>query len=243
MGDPVSPRLPFLLFLPLLATFFQSLSIFFMTQLVINEIFHSIQGESTGMGRPCVFVRLTYCNLRCTYCDTEYAFHEGTAMEIKDILEKVEVYGCNLVEITGGEPLVQEGVHELMAVLCDQGYEVLIETGGSLDISSIDPRAKRIVDLKCPSSGMMKKNLLANIEYLRPTDEVKFVIGTREDFDWAVNMIQSHDLVRRCSVLMSVAFGVLEPVTLAEWILESKLNIRFQLQMHKYIWEPETRGV
>ncbi len=214
-----------------------------MTQLIINEIFHSIQGESTYMGQPCVFVRLTACNLRCTYCDTEYAFHEGASMNIDDILQKVESYGCKLVEITGGEPLLQEGVHELMAVLCDRGCDVLVETGGSLDISHIDRRVKRIVDLKCPSSGMMKKNLLANIDHLRSTDEVKFVIGTREDFEWAVDMMRSHNLATRCPVLMSVVFGVLEPVSLAEWILESKLNIRFQLQMHKYIWEPETRGV
>lgn len=164
-------------------------------------------------------------------------------MEVSDILQRVENYGCRLVEITGGEPLAQEGVHELMTILCDEGYEVLIETGGSLDISVIDSRVKRVVDLKCPSSGMLKKNLLANIEYLRPVDDVKFVIGNREDFDWAVGMVRNHDLTTRCSVLMSVVFGVLEPVILAEWILESRLNIRFQLQMHKYIWEPETRGV
>lgn len=164
-------------------------------------------------------------------------------MDIDEVLRRVADYDCNLVEITGGEPLVQEGVHELMRLLCDQGYEVLLETGGSLDISHVDYRVKRIVDLKCPTSGMMKKNLLANIDHLRPTDEVKFVVGTREDFEWAGDVIQKHDLQARCPILMSVVFGLLEPVTLAEWILESKLNIRFQLQMHKYIWEPDTRGV
>jgi len=214
-----------------------------MAQLVINEIFHSIQGESAHMGLPCVFVRLTYCNLRCTYCDTEYAFYEGTPMESNEILKRVNSYGCNFVEITGGEPLAQEGVHELMTLLCDAGYEVLLETGGSLDISPVDPRVKRIMDLKCPSSGMLKKNLYSNIDHLRRIDEVKFVIGTREDFDWAVEVIQRYQLMERTSVLMSVVFGVLEPVMLAEWILESRLNVRFQLQMHKYIWEPETRGV
>jgi 7-carboxy-7-deazaguanine synthase len=214
-----------------------------MAQLVINEIFHSIQGEAAQMGRPCVFVRLTYCNLRCTYCDTEYAFYEGTPMDTNEILQKVSTYGCKLVEVTGGEPLTQEGVHELMMLLCNEGYEVLLETGGSFDISPVDPRVKRIMDLKCPSSGMLKKNLYSNLDHLHQTDEVKFVIGTREDFDWAVDIIDKYDLTNRCPVLMSVVFGVLEPVTLAEWILESKLNVRFQLQMHKYIWEPEARGV
>ncbi|MEK9135955.1 MAG: radical SAM protein [Bacteroidota bacterium] len=214
-----------------------------MSPLVVNEIFHSMQGESSHMGRPCVFVRLTYCNLRCTYCDTEHAFYEGSSMEVDEVLQKVRSYRCNLVEITGGEPLMHEGVYGLMAALCDQGYEVLLETGGSLDISRVDQRVKRIMDLKCPSSGMLKKNLWTNIEHLRPTDEVKFVIGNREDFDWSVETIRRYGLIDRCPVLMSVVFGVLEPVTLAEWILESGLNVRFQLQMHKYVWEPATRGV
>jgi 7-carboxy-7-deazaguanine synthase len=164
-------------------------------------------------------------------------------MDTNEILQKVSTYGCKLVEVTGGEPLAQEGVHELMMLLCDEGYEVLLETGGSFDISPVDPRVKRIMDLKCPSSGMLKKNLYLNLDHLHQTDEVKFVIGTREDFDWAVDIIDKYDLTNRCPVLMSVVFGVLEPVTLAEWILESKLNVRFQLQMHKYIWEPEARGV
>jgi len=214
-----------------------------MTQLVINEIFHSIQGESSHAGRACVFVRLTYCNLRCSYCDTEYAFYDGEPMEVDEILKKVKAYGCKLVEITGGEPLLQDGVHDLMALLCTENFEVLLETGGSLDISRVDPRVKRIVDFKCPSSGMQKKNLWSIIEHLRLADEVKFVIGNREDFDWSVSKINQYDLLDRCPVLMSNVFEVLEPVILAEWILDSKLNIRFQLQAHKYIWEPETRGV
>ena len=214
-----------------------------MTTLVINEIFHSIQGESSYMGRPCVFVRLTYCNLRCTYCDTEYAFHEGEEMTLADILERVEGYDCKLVEVTGGEPLVQVGVHDLMRTLCDRGYETLLETGGSLDIKGVDSRVRRIVDFKCPSSGMVKKNHWANIEYLRSTDEVKFVIGNRDDFNWAAGMIQQYGIDKLCPVLMSVVFGVLAPLDLATWILESKLNVRFQLQMHKFIWEPATRGV
>ena len=211
--------------------------------LVVNEIFHSIQGESSHMGRPCVFVRLTYCNIRCSYCDTEYAFYEGKEMLVDEILDVVRGFRCKLVELTGGEPLFQANVHELMARLCDEGYEVLLETGGSLDIGRVDPRVKRIVDFKCPSSGMMKKNLWENVGQLKQLDEVKFVIGDREDYDWAKGMIQSHRIDARCPILMSVVFGKLEPIQLAEWVLEDKLNVRFQLQMHKYIWSPETRGV
>jgi 7-carboxy-7-deazaguanine synthase len=211
--------------------------------LIINEIFHSIQGESSHMGRPCVFIRLTYCNLRCSYCDTEYAFYEGNEMSIDEILGIVRGYNCKLVEVTGGEPLWQENVHGLMRQLCDQGYEVLLETGGSLSIASVDPRVQRIVDFKCPSSKMVKKNLWENVQYLKNSDEVKFVIGDREDYEWAKEKIEEHGLTRRCPVLMSVVFGELEPLQLAEWMLEDKLNVRFQLQMHKYIWKPEARGV
>jgi 7-carboxy-7-deazaguanine synthase len=214
-----------------------------MAHLLVNEVFHSIQGESTHMGRPCVFVRLTYCNLRCSYCDTEYAFYEGRTMELEEVLGTVESYRCKLVEITGGEPLVQEDVHQLMTLLCDRGFEVLLETGGSLDIGSVDGRVKRIVDFKCPSSGMVKKNLWTNVAKLKATDEVKFVIGDREDFDWAVEIIGAHRIIERCPVLMSPVFGVLPPVELARWILESGLTVRLQMQLHKFIWEPETRGV
>ena len=211
--------------------------------LVINEIFNSIQGESSHAGRPCVFVRLTYCNIRCNYCDTAYAFQEGTETSIDAICDRVKEFGCNLIELTGGEPLFQSNVHDLMKRLCDEGFEVLLETGGSLDISTTDVRVKRIVDFKCPSSTMMKKNLWTNAAYLKPGDEVKFVIGTREDYDWAKEMIAIHRLAVHCPILMSVVFRVLEPVVLAEWILADKLDARFQLQAHKYIWEPETRGV
>jgi len=214
-----------------------------MTQLTINEIFHSIQGESTFMGRPCVFVRLTYCNLRCTWCDTAYAFHEGTEMSVEEILRKVAEYDCKLVEVTGGEPLAQPGVFEFLTALCDRGYEVLLETGGSIAIAPVDARVRRIVDFKCPGSGMVMKNLWSNADILRPSDEVKFVIRDRADFDWSMEMIRSHQLDSRCPILMSVVFGQLEPVELAGWILESGMDIRFQLQMHKFIWEPETRGV
>lgn len=211
--------------------------------LVIHEIFHSIQGESSRAGLPCVFVRLTYCNIRCTYCDTEYAFYDGKSMAIEEILRVVRSYGCKLVEVTGGEPLFQENVHELLAKLCDEGYEVLLETGGSLDTGGVDPRVRQIVDFKCPSSGMAKKNRWENVAFLKGTDEVKFVIGDREDYDWAKSMIAEHRIAGRSPILMSVVFGKLEPAQLAEWILAEKLDVRFQLQMHKLIWHPETRGV
>jgi len=211
--------------------------------LVINEIFHSIQGESSFAGMPCVFVRLTYCNIRCTYCDTEYAFYEGKEMSLDEIVAAVDAYGCRRVEVTGGEPLFQAGVHPLMTRLCDAGYEVLVETGGSLDIAVVDPRVRRIVDFKCPSSGMEKKNLWSNAGALTARDEVKFVIGDRADYEWAKEKIALHGLAAKCPLLMSVVFGKLEPVILSEWILADKLDVRFQLQMHKYIWHPEKRGV
>jgi 7-carboxy-7-deazaguanine synthase len=211
--------------------------------LIINEIYQSIQGESTHTGRRCVFVRLTYCNIRCSYCDSAYAFEDGKEMSIADIIAEVGRADCRLVEITGGEPLFQENAPLLMTKLCDAGYEVLLETGGSIDISGVDPRVKRIVDFKCPSSGMVKKNYWKNIEQLRPTDEVKFVVGTRGDFEWSKEIIGRYGLAGNVTVLMSVAYGELEPVRLCEWILQDHLDVRFQLQAHKYIWRPETKGV
>ena len=212
--------------------------------LKINEIYHSIQGESTTVGRPCVFVRLTYCNLRCTYCDTEYAFYEGTDLSVQHVIDEVEKYNCKLVEITGGEPLVQmDECLELMKRLSELGYEVMIETGGSLSIKEIDSRVKIIMDLKCPSSGMEKKNLFENLKYLKPTDELKFVIGNREDYDWTIEELNKYHLQGKCEILFSVVFGKLESVELVNWILEDRLDVRFQLQMHKYIWHPQTKGV
>ncbi|MFI5251102.1 MAG: radical SAM protein [Bacteroidota bacterium] len=211
--------------------------------LIINEIFHSVQGESSFAGRRCVFIRLSYCNIRCSYCDTQYAFDEGEELNISQILSVVQEYGCRLVEVTGGEPLFQSNVHSLMRRLCDEGYEVLLETGGSLSIEKVDPRVKKIIDFKCPSSKMVKKNLWENVRYLARDDEVKFVIGTREDYDWAKEKIAEHRLLEKSSVLMSVVFGELEPIRLAEWILSDKLDARFQLQIHKFIWHPSTRGV
>ena len=215
-----------------------------MTTLIINEIFHSIQGESTHTGRPCVFIRLAYCNLRCVWCDTAYAFEEGRAMDIGAILDVVGKTGCRLVEVTGGEPLMQEGVRELFTALCDRGYETLVETGGSLPIGGIDRRVKRIVDFKCPGSGMEKKNLWENAGLLTAGDEVKFVVADRADFDWALGRIRELDLDGRIPLLISPVFGVLEPSLLAGWLIASGLRgARLQLQTHKYIWEPSLRGV
>jgi len=211
--------------------------------LKINEIFHSVQGESSKAGQPCVFVRLTYCNLRCSYCDTEYAFYEGKDKSVDEIITEVRKYDCKLVEITGGEPLFQKECWDLMTRLCDEGFEVMLETGGSLPIKDIDKRVMIIMDLKCPSSKMMKKNLYENIEYIKLKDEIKFVIGTREDYDWSKEIIVKYNLTNKCGILFSVVFGELEPVTLVNWILEDKLKVRYQLQMHKIIWHPATKGV
>jgi len=211
--------------------------------LKINEIYYSIQGESSKAGLPCIFIRLTYCNLRCTYCDTEYAFYEGKEYTITQILNEIKKYNCKLVEITGGEPLVQEESIPLMKILCDEGFEVMLETAGSLPIKNVDLRVMIIMDLKCPSSGMLKKNLYENIDYIKPSDEIKFVIGNREDYDWGKEIIHKYNLADKCAVLFSIVFNELEPVTLVEWILEDNLNVRFQLQMHKFIWNPATKGV
>ncbi|HRN28061.1 MAG TPA: radical SAM protein [Ignavibacteriaceae bacterium] len=212
--------------------------------LKVNEIYYSVQGESTAAGLPCVFVRLTFCNLRCSYCDTEYAFYDGKDLSISEIIDEIKKYDCKLVEVTGGEPLVQmDECLDLMKQLCDGGFEVLIETGGSLSIKNIDPQVKVIMDLKCPSSGMEKKNLYENINFLKPTDELKFVIGNREDYDWTKEIISKFSLDKKCEILFSVVFKKLESVQLVNWILEDKLKVRFQLQMHKFIWHPETKGV
>lgn len=209
----------------------------------INEIFYSIQGESTWAGSPCVFVRLTYCNLRCRWCDTEYSFFEGNWRSFDDIIGEVKSYGCKLVEVTGGEPLVQENVLPFMQRLCDEGFTVLLETGGHMDLSAVDERVGRIVDVKCPGSGESEKMHWPNLQNLRPADQVKFVIADRSDFDYALNVINTYDLATRTTVLLSPVFGELQPVELAQWILETKLPLRMQLQMHKFIWEPDTRGV
>jgi 7-carboxy-7-deazaguanine synthase len=212
-------------------------------QLRINEIFYSIQGESSNAGLPCVFVRLTYCNLRCTYCDTEYAFFEGTDIEIPKILEEIASYQCKLVEITGGEPLIQKNVHPLMRTLCDAGYQVLLETAGHMDITPVDQRVKIIMDIKCPSSGESEKVRWSNINLLKPNDEVKFVIGDRIDFDWACRIIDEYQLSDKYHILFSPVFDKMRNEELANWILKRNLSVRMQLQLHKYIWSPEKRGV
>jgi len=212
--------------------------------LTINEIYHSIQGESTWAGRPCVFVRLTFCDLRCNYCDTEYAFYEGKKITLPEIVERVGSFGCELVEITGGEPLLQKNVLPLMSMLCDAGHTVLLETSGAHDIAAVDRRVHRIMDLKTPGSGEVEKNLWANIDHLTKSDEVKFVIGSREDYEWSRDQVQRFKLETRChAVLFSPIFGRIDPREIVEWILADKLNVRFQLQMHKFIWTPTQRGV
>jgi len=210
--------------------------------LKINEIYFSIQGESTHVGRPCIFVRLTECNLRCSYCDTEYAFYEGDNNSLESIIEKIKSFPCNLVEITGGEPLLQDEVNILMQQLLDRGYEVLLETSGSISIKSVPKAVKKIVDFKCPSSGMMKANDYTIIQDLQPWDEIKFVMGNRDDFEWSVELIKKNNLTR-WTVLFSPVWGQIEPKTLVDWINEIGLNVRFQLQMHKVIWKEVERGV
>ena len=211
--------------------------------LKVNEIYYSIQGESTHVGRPCIFIRLTYCNLRCTYCDTEYAFYEGKDIEIPEIMAEIKQWNCNLVEVTGGEPLFQDECIDLLNELTNQNYEVLLETGGSLSISDVPTEIVRIVDFKCPSSGMKKKNLWSIVNDLQPHDEVKFVIGDREDFNWAKEMLNKYSLNEKCAILFSPTFGKIDPSLIVEWILEENLPIRMQLQMHKHIWESEGKGV
>ena len=211
--------------------------------LKVNEIYYSIQGESTHVGRPCIFIRLTYCNLRCTYCDTEYAFYEGKDIEIPEIMATIKQWNCNLVEVTGGEPLFQDKCIYLLNELINQNYEVLLETGGSLSISDVPIEIIKIVDFKCPSSGMEKKNLWSIVNDLQPHDEVKFVIGDREDFDWAKEMLNKYSLNKKCSILFSPTFGKIDPSLIVEWILEGDIPVRMQLQMHKHIWESERKGV
>ena len=213
------------------------------TVLKVNEIFHSVQGESRHAGRPCVFVRLTHCNLRCAWCDTAYAFEEGSDLPVGAVLARVAAYGTRYVLVTGGEPLVQDGVHDLIGALCDGGFEVAVETGGSLDLAPLDRRAMVVMDLKCPGSGMSGTNRFENIDLLKPVDEVKFVVADRADYDWTREVIARHHLPDRCGVLLSPVHGVLHPRRLAEWILSDRLPVRLQLQIHKYIWPPDMRGV
>ena len=213
-------------------------------RLRVNEIFYSIQGESTWAGLPCVFVRLTGCNLRCTWCDTAYAFHDGRHQTIDAIVAQVGAYGCKLVEVTGGEPLLQRDVHALFAALLDRDYTVMVETSGERDLCHVDPRVIKIMDIKCPGSGEVARNRWDNLECLTRRDEIKFVVADRSDYEWARATIAERDLARRVhAVLISPVFAELEPSMLAGWILSDRLPVRMQLQLHKRIWDPATRGV
>ncbi|MFP5264344.1 MAG: radical SAM protein [Blastocatellia bacterium] len=209
----------------------------------ITEIYQSIQGESSYAGLPCVFVRTTGCDLRCSWCDSEFTFSGGTRMTPDEIIAEVEKYDCELVELTGGEPLLQAEIYELSARLAGGGHTVLIETGGHRDISKLDPRVIRIMDLKCPGSGECEKNMLSNLDHLRAADEVKLVIADRPDYEWALRTVREHGLEGRVKLLISTVYGVIKPEQVVAWMLEDKLRARFQLQLHKYIWAPEARKV
>jgi 7-carboxy-7-deazaguanine synthase len=212
--------------------------------LTVNEIFHSIQGESTFAGEPCVFVRLTACDLRCSWCDTPYAFHEGRKMSIDEVLAEVDRYPCPLVEVTGGEPLLQPEVFPLMSRLLESGKTVLLETGGHRSIEHVPVGVRRIMDVKCPGSNEAGRMDWSNLKRLTAADEVKFVIKDRTDYEYARDIVRRESLAGRvAAVLFSPVHGVLESRALAEWILEDGLPVRLQLQAHKYIWSPETRGV
>jgi len=212
--------------------------------LTVNEIFHSIQGESTHAGRPCVFVRLTACDLRCSWCDTPYAFYEGRKMSLDDVMAAVDAYGCSLVELTGGEPLLQKDVYPLMERLLASGKTVLVETGGHLSVANVPPAVHKIVDVKCPGSGEAHRMDWSNLDRLSPTDEVKFVVRDRTDYEYARTVVSRHELDRKVgAVLFSPVHGVLDPRTLSEWVLADRLPVRVQLQVHKYIWDAQTRGV
>ena len=212
--------------------------------LTINEIFHSIQGESSRAGQLCVFVRLTACDLRCTWCDTPYAFHEGHKMSVDEVVAAIEAYGSPLVEITGGEPLLQEDVYPLMDRLLAAGHTVMLETGGHRPVTRVPAAVLKIVDVKCPASGEAERNDWGNLDRLEPHDEVKFVVQDRADYEYARDVIARYHLPSRAAaVLMSPVHGVLEPRALSEWMLADRLPARLQLQLHKYIWSPTTRGV
>jgi 7-carboxy-7-deazaguanine synthase len=215
-----------------------------LSVLTVNEIFHSIQGESTQAGRPCVFVRLTACDLRCSWCDTPYAFYEGRKMSLDDVMAAVDAYGCSLVELTGGEPLLQKDVYPLMERLLASGKTVLVETGGHLSVANVPPAVHKIVDVKCPGSGEAHRMDWSNLDRLSPTDEVKFVVRDRTDYEYARAVVSRHELDRKVgAVLFSPVHGVLDPRTLSEWVLADRLPVRVQLQVHKYIWDAQTRGV
>jgi 7-carboxy-7-deazaguanine synthase len=207
------------------------------------EIFSSIQGESSFAGYPCVFIRLSGCNLRCSFCDTTYAFAEGDDIELNEIIDKVRSFGIGLVEITGGEPLLQEEVHILMSKLLDEGFRILLETNGSMDISGIDSRVSVILDIKTPSSKMADRMIMENLDLVEEKDDVKFVICTEDDYKWVKEVIQERSLMERTNVLLSPAYGMLDPTKLVKWIIRDRINARLNLQLHKYIYGPDKKGV
>jgi 7-carboxy-7-deazaguanine synthase len=209
----------------------------------VSEIFHSIQGESTHAGRPCVFVRLTGCNLRCVWCDSAYAFHGGTSMTVDEIVDHVNGYGCPWVEVTGGEPLLQEDVYPLMRALVGSGYQVLLETGGSLAIDRVPRGVRRIVDVKCPASGEVERNRWENLDDLREGDELKFVLADRDDYAWAAQQVRERGLERLAPVLFSPVHDTLDPGEMARWVLDDGLPVRVQVQLHKTLWPGVEKGV
>jgi 7-carboxy-7-deazaguanine synthase len=211
--------------------------------LLVHEIYRSVQGESTFAGLPCVFVRLTACMARCTWCDTPHAFKEGTLFTLDEVLQRVSSFRCPLVELTGGEPLIQPEAFTLMTALADAGRIVLLETSGLLSIHAVDRRVHIIMDLKCPDSGECANNHWANVNVLKPSDQIKFVIASRRDFEWTEAVVREHALDQRFTVLLSAVCGAVKPVELVDWLLASGLQVRMQLQLHKYIWEPNARGV
>lgn len=214
-----------------------------MSELIVTEIFYSVQGESSWAGMPCAFVRLTGCPLRCRWCDTVYGFHGGKKQSIDSVLETLATYPTRLVEVTGGEPLAQAAAVPLMQRLIDEGYTVLLETSGSQSLAEVPKDVRIIMDLKCPGSGMDSKNLWSNLDLLKSTDEIKFVVASREDFEWAVQKIREHDLAKRAHLLLSPAWGLVKPQDLVAWLLESGIPARLNLQLHKLIWGPKKKGV
>ncbi|MCH7650065.1 MAG: radical SAM protein [Nitrospinae bacterium] len=211
--------------------------------LTVNEIFKSIQGESSYTGRPCIFIRLTGCNLRCSWCDTEYAFYEGQPKSVKDIMDAIEPLGVPLVEITGGEPLLQEEVYDLMDALLAKNYEVLLETGGGVSVAKVPERVIKILDIKCPGSGEDAKNLWDNLDHLNPHDEVKFVLADRADYEWSRDVLQRRDIHQKVQVLFSPVYDTLGLKELAAWVLDDNLPVRVQTQLHKIIWGKDAIGV
>ncbi len=212
-------------------------------ELLVHEIYRSVQGESTFAGIPCSFVRLAVCDARCTWCDTPHAFNQGEPWSVDAILARVEKFGTTLVQVTGGEPMLQPEVLPLMSRLADSGFTVLLETSGAHDLSRVDQRVHIIMDLKCPDSGECEGNHWQNLDVLKSSDQIKFVIASRRDFEWAGRIIDEQSLGQRFTVLLSPAFGLVEPIQLTHWLLESGLQVRMQLQLHKYIWDPQARGV